>query len=529
MSPFRLSRSWRSGRALLSVSALGAALVFAPTSEAAPTARKGSRPAATATKKAGATKKTAKARPSAGKKSEQLRVAVLASGPLAAEARTAVEAELARRAARYTLVPESQVRAAASRHGEDPTQADGAADVARELNLAAIIVVDTSGPAGKQQLRLSVRNGNDGKALASPAAARVPSARTVPASVKRQWPAVERGLGKARAPAEASPDVTPLEPATQLTDKPATATRPTSPPPPAEPPPTPPPAETRKPVSKPPVVVAAQPEKPATPDDDATPMPQLSPERSTIVEGAVGLRLLGRTLRYRDDVFQTLRPYTLGKDVAGYALPGAPQVAGTLTVYPAAAFSHGPMTRLGLTGGMERSLVLHSTGATGATRYPTVASEWRVGLRYVLPLDSGGRSAVDFSGTYGQHAFRIDPAEDGSRPADVPNVAYDEVGVDVGLRMAVTRKVEVGARVGYLLPLGAGELSSDEWFPHTSMGGITASLGLAYRLTQNLDVRLSTELKRYFFKFKPEVGDSRVAGGAVDQYPGLALQVGFRL
>ncbi|MBJ6762229.1 hypothetical protein JGU66_15760 [Myxococcaceae bacterium JPH2] len=523
-------RSWRSGRALLSVSALGVALVLAPTSEAAPTARKGGRPAASATKKAGATKKTAKSRSATGKKSEQLRVAVLASGPLAAEARTAVEAELARRAARYTLVPESQVRAAASRHGEDPTQADGAADVARELRLAAIIVVDTSGPAGKQQLRLSVRNGNDGKALASPAAARVPSARIVPASVKRQWPAVERGLGKARAPAptEAPPDATPLEPATQLTDQPATATRPTPPPPPAEPPPAPPPSDTRKPVSKP-AVVATQPEKPATPDDEATPIPQVSAERPRIVEGAVGLRLLGRTLRYRDDVFQTLRPYTLGKDVAGYALPGAPQVAGTLTVYPAAAFSHGPITRLGLTGGLERSLVLHSTGATGATRYPTVASEWRVGLRYVLPLDSAGRSAVDFSGTYGQHAFRIDPAEDGSRPVDVPNVAYDEVGLDVGLRMEVTRKVEVGARVGYLLPFGAGELSSDEWFPHTSMGGITASLGLAYRLTQNLDVRLSTELKRYFFKFKPEVGDSRVAGGAVDQYPGLALQVGFRL
>ena len=50
-----------------------------------------------------------------------------------------------------------------------------------------------------------------------------------------------------------------------------------------------------------------------------------------------------------------------------------------------------------------------------------------------------------------------------------------------------------------------------------------------YQLTSRLDVRLATDLRRYFFKFNPEVGDPYVAGGAVDQYPGLSLLLGVRL
>lgn len=166
---------------------LGAVLLVAPAAHAAP-------------------KKTARTSQSSSKKSkapavaEARRVAVLASGPHADAARDVLEAELVRRPARYEVVPESAVRAAASRLGQDPTQPAGAAAVASELGLSAVLVADTATVGKKQQVRITVRNGKDGKALASPAAARPATAKLVPAAVKRQWTALERGLLKSSAP-----------------------------------------------------------------------------------------------------------------------------------------------------------------------------------------------------------------------------------------------------------------------------------------------------------------------------------------
>ncbi|NOK11856.1 hypothetical protein, partial [Corallococcus exercitus] len=167
---------------------LGAALLLVPTADAAP--RKASaKTAQSATKKSKAAKVT-----------EARRVAVLASGPHADAARDVLEAELNRRPARYEVVPESAVRAAASRRGVDPTQPAGAAAVASELGLSAVLVADTATVGKKQQVRITVRNGRDGKALASPAAAKPATAKLVPVAVKRQWTALERGLQKSRAP-----------------------------------------------------------------------------------------------------------------------------------------------------------------------------------------------------------------------------------------------------------------------------------------------------------------------------------------
>ncbi|RKG91980.1 hypothetical protein D7V97_41360, partial [Corallococcus sp. CA053C] len=171
---------------------LGAALLLGPVAYAAP-----KKPAKTTQ----SAKKSKAASKSKGKsKVEVRRVAVLASGPHADAARDALEAELARRPARYEVVPESAVRSAASRLGEDPTTPAGAAAVASELGLSAVLVADTSTAGKKPQVRVTVRNGRDGKALASPAAARPATVKLVPVAVKRQWTPLERGLLKSRAP-----------------------------------------------------------------------------------------------------------------------------------------------------------------------------------------------------------------------------------------------------------------------------------------------------------------------------------------
>ncbi|RKG78871.1 hypothetical protein D7W79_11820 [Corallococcus exercitus] len=490
---------------------LGAALLLVPAADAAPK-KASARTAQSATKKSRAAKVT-----------EARRVAVLASGPHADAARDVLEAEVARRPARYEVVPESAVRSAASRLGVDPKQPAGAAAVASELGLSAVLVADTATVGKKQQVRITVRNGRDGKALASPAAAKPATAKLVPVAVKRQWTALERGLQKSRAP-EAAP-VAPAQPPTPVEPepvKPATPIAETPPPAKAPEPKTPDAEPIRKPVAATPKKEDKAPEK----HDDAVSTQQES-RSAPLVEGALGLKLFGRSLRYKDDVFGVLRPYTLGKDVAGLALPGAPQFSGDVTVYPLAPFQKGALARLGLTGSIDQSFGLKSTGSTGAVSYPTTAREWTAGLRYVMPFGQAQRYGFEVTGTYGMNTFRID-AVDGERPLDLPNVEYKTAGLGLGLRAALSEKFDFNFRLGYQHPLDSGELSSDEWFPRMSAGAVTGSATLAYRLNRILDVRLKADLRRYFFKFNPEPGDPYVAGGAVDQYPGLSLQVGFR-
>ncbi|MBZ4374633.1 hypothetical protein [Corallococcus sp. AS-1-6] len=483
---------------------LGAALLLAPAVDAAP--KKASARTTQSSKK--------KAQPA-----EARRVAVLASGPHADAARDALEAELQRRPARYEVVPESAVRAAASRLGRDPTQPAGAAAVASELGLSAVLVADTSTVGKKPQVRVTVRNGRDGKALASPAAAKPATPKLVPVAVKRQWTALERGLQKSRAP-EAAP-VAPAQPAAPVEPEPAvTPAAPiTQTPAPAK---SPDPEPIRKPVAPKP----REDKAPEKTEDAPSTEPALA-SSAPIVEGALGLKLLGRSLRYKDDVFGVLRPYTLGPDVGGFALPGAPQVAGDVTVYPLAAFQKGALARLGITGSIDQSFGLKSTGSTGAVSYPTTAREWQAGLRYVIPFGAAQQHGFELTGTYGMNTFRID-AVDGERPLDLPNVEYKTAGLGLGVRAALSEKFDFNFRLGYQHPLDSGELSSDAWFPRMSAGAVTGSATLAYRLNRILDVRLRADLRRYFFKFNPEPGDPYVAGGAVDQYPGLSLQVGFR-
>ncbi|RKG56936.1 hypothetical protein D7V80_40365 [Corallococcus sp. CA054B] len=486
---------------------LGAALLLAPAAYAAP--------------KKAAAKTAQSAKKKAQQPAEARRVAVLASGPHAEAARDALEAELARRPARYEIVPESAVRAAASRLGRDPTQPAGAAAVASELGLSAVLVADSSTVGKKHQVRVTVRNGKDGKALASPAAAKPATPKLVPVAVKRQWTALERGLQKSSAP-EAAP-VAPPQPPTPVEPEPAV--KPAAPI--AETPaPTKPPAA--EPIRKPVAAAPKEPKQTKAPEKEEDSLSTEAERASApIVEGALGVKLLGRSLRYKDDVFGVLRPYTLGPDVGGFALPGAPQVAGDVTVYPLAAFQKGALARLGITGAIDQSFGLKSTGSTGAVSYPTTAREWQAGLRYVIPFGEAQRHGFEITGTYGMNTFRID-AVDGERPLDLPNVEYKTAGLGLGVRAALSEKFDFNFRLGYQHPLDSGELSSDAWFPRMSAGAVTGSATLAYRLNRILDVRVKADLRRYFFKFNPEPGDPYVAGGAVDQYPGLSFQLGFR-
>jgi hypothetical protein len=54
-------------------------------------------------------------------------------------------------------------------------------------------------------------------------------------------------------------------------------------------------------------------------------------------------------------------------------------------------------------------------------------------------------------------------------------------------------------------------------------------VGLAYRATPIIEVRLQGEIRRYFYDMHSVAGDRLLAGGAVDQYLALTGMVAFML
>ena len=85
-------------------------------------------------------------------------------------------------------------------------------------------------------------------------------------------------------------------------------------------------------------------------------------------------------------------------------------------------------------------------------------------------------------------------------------------------------RVSLLAGGAWLAPITRGEIY--DRFRRPRVAGIDTELGVAIALTSGSEVRLGGRYTRYFASFDPEVGDSAVAGGALDQqmHVGVALR-----
>jgi len=229
------------------------------------------------------------------------------------------------------------------------------------------------------------------------------------------------------------------------------------------------------------------------------------------IELALGGGVLGRSLRYRQDLFGTL---------GSYQLNGTPVFGGTLAVYPLAPLSHGPLAYVGLVGGWARTAGF-STSLYGQ---PVDASSDRLagGLRLRVPI---GPSEVGVTGEYGRQYFRFGTLPGQSSP--IPNYDYDF------LLAALDARVVLGSFAlllggGYLGVLQNG-LASSGYFPHSQVAGVEANLGPAYLFNDVVELRLTGDYQRYFFSMDSRPGDLHVAGGATDQYLSIVLALAVRI
>jgi hypothetical protein len=228
---------------------------------------------------------------------------------------------------------------------------------------------------------------------------------------------------------------------------------------------------------------------------------------------ALGVRGFQRQLSYHQDLYGNFRPYDLTL---------APAIVGSLAWYPAAHFTGGWLSGFGLLAEGDYAFALSSQDASG-TVYPTQSFGLLGALQYRVPL---GASEVSVSVGYGMQTFSV---ETPTTPADtgVPALEYQYVRGAVATRIALSSRVAITAHGAYLHVLGTGELS-DRFFPRSNVGGVEASLGLAFKLTTSFEIRALLNGRRYFFAMNPEPGDPWVVGGAVDQYLSGSLMFAFR-
>ena len=221
------------------------------------------------------------------------------------------------------------------------------------------------------------------------------------------------------------------------------------------------------------------------------------------------------------DIFQRLQSYTLKT---------GPWLEGDLALFPGAlAGDHGALSWFGVEGSYGQAVGLDSERYAGET-FDTSSHAYGVGLAARVPVRT---HRVTAGVGYGRRVFEVEdtvpdnalyPAEPG-----VPSADYQFLRLGAGFEFQATRALTLITMLGYRAVLGEGDIAEDAWFPNASAGGIDFGMQLRYALTDALDVRAGFELERYFFKLNPEVGDARVAGGALDQYLSAYLGVGYAL
>jgi hypothetical protein len=213
-----------------------------------------------------------------------------------------------------------------------------------------------------------------------------------------------------------------------------------------------------------------------------------------------------RTLAYSDDLYGRLRAPSANSWV--YRLQAA--------VYP---FAKPVKNRIGLIAGYESEFSGVVRDNAAGTDFGVTFSEIYGGLKLRQPL---GVHEVALEGTVGSMQAGLDDPEGVS---GVPGFSYTTLraALDAGLHFG---SLAMRGSLGYRLPIGGyGEASEARWFPRMEGSGIEGSLGLEYRITDEVAFDVSATMRRFLLQMnsQPEDaanGTSEVAGGAVDLYLG---------
>jgi hypothetical protein len=250
-------------------------------------------------------------------------------------------------------------------------------------------------------------------------------------------------------------------------------------------------------------------------DDDDGGDSEFEPNRpgSELFSVGVGVEFGGRFFDYNDvpDGFDNLRPY----DVFG-----VPGLLLTGEIYPAATLDITVLSDIGLAVSFMQAFGLSSQTDDEALQFSNTYNRFTGGLRYRFRIGDKDDNPIVLgaAGDFGFLNFTFEPDNEASvtNADEVGTVKYLFLRGGLDARIPLVDWFALTPRFAYIGPLSGGD--AYDRVNGSSVGGLDLELMLAFMVGAGFEVRTGLEYIRYFASFDPQVGDTFVAGGALDQY-----------
>jgi hypothetical protein len=261
-------------------------------------------------------------------------------------------------------------------------------------------------------------------------------------------------------------------------------------------------------------------EKEAEPTEEKKPEPA-GARPSGEYDRALVILGLGVDLGLRDFSYNQ----AITKNLRAYSVKGAPMLTVNAELYPLAG-SGAPLGDIGLVGLYSRALALQSA-PQGGQKFSTTWDRWFAGLRYRIRTSGDTGPLIGITVGYGHEGFTFSGMPD-ALAAEVPAQSYGYVKIAADARIPVG-PLALMAGAGYLVTSASGSdtTSVAGRFSRAQVGGIEASAGLGLTVAKGLEARALVRYTRFFWSMNPELGDSYIAGGAVDTFASLHLGVAY--
>jgi hypothetical protein len=193
---------------------------------------------------------------------------------------------------------------------------------------------------------------------------------------------------------------------------------------------------------------------------------------------------------------------------------------------PGLAIEYFPVRYLG--GQLAYNRAIAGSKDTGGSVYKTTAYDWSVNAKG--RFDVVGMQVEPVLG-YVAKNFEIQNFASSMDRIQVAPVAYRHLRVGAGVRMPFDSGAAISAGGAYLHTLAAGAiLDPSKYFSGNSLAGeLYAAMTFPLGFAKGFDLRLGADFRRIAFAFAPNLMAARIAGGAVDQYIGVNVGVGYNL
>jgi hypothetical protein len=212
----------------------------------------------------------------------------------------------------------------------------------------------------------------------------------------------------------------------------------------------------------------------------------------------------------------------VGTLLGEYRLPLAPMMSFGVEAYPWASTRAPVLQDLGFRGHVSRAFAVNSTTSDGVaieTSWTRFDGELRG--RLLFP----GSNPFELGIYAGADASYFDMSTKTKVATLLPSARTVSLRFGFDTRLFVAWRLSLMLGAAYLVPTSSGEIYHR--FRAPSVGGIDIDFGFALAIVPGLEAQLTGRYTRYFASFEPVLGDSTVAGGAVDEQMQFGLGVRY--